>query len=101
MKTRLLAALILSFAAGFAYTITGCGDDEDGQGTCEAGCERILSCADEFGIDPGDFSVQACITDCRAEDPEDIACAGGCDAAPNCVAYAACLGGCGVNFDED
>jgi hypothetical protein len=60
-----------------------------------------LSCADEFGIDPGDFSVQACIADCRAEDPEDIACAGGCDVAPSCIAYEACLRGCLVNFDED
>jgi len=101
MNKLLGVAVILSLAVGFNYTITGCGDDEDGQGTCEAGCNRILSCADESGIDPGDFTVQACIADCRAEDPEDIACAGGCNVATTCVAYVQCLGGCGVNFSED
>lgn len=101
MLSKITLPLILSMSVAIGYTVAGCGDDDDAQSTCEAGCNRILRCAEEFGIDPNEFTVDACITDCRSEDTEKITCAGGCDTAPNCVAYAACLGGCGVSFDED
>jgi hypothetical protein len=95
MKSWCLALLVLCVYLSTTYTISGCGDD-DAQGTCESACNRILNCADAFGIDPGDFAVQQCNADCGMQSPGTVACAEGCDAAPNCVAYAACLVRSGV-----
>ena len=102
VDSKFRLALILCIALGIACGIAGCGDDDgDQQGTCEAICHRILNCIDEFPVEVDDFSLQACIAECRSEDPEKIACAGGCDAAPNCVTYAACLEVCAGDIVED
>lgn len=100
MKSRLIPILVVLLGVGITCLVNGCGDD-DAEGTCESACNRILNCANAFGIDPADFSVQACNADCGSEDPEKISCVDACNASPNCISYAPCVGACGVNFDED
>ncbi len=60
MESKLLPTLILLVGLGVTCVVNGCGDD-DGEGTCQSACNRILNCA----------SYAPCVGACGVDFDED------------------------------
>jgi len=105
-------ALVVLLGAGLSvsFGLSGCGDDDDGNGNdlalCAPTCQNIIECADAFGGLPEDFTLDSCTLGCAEGDGDDDAtdreCAFACDRAASCDAFAACfIDDCGLTLDQD
>jgi len=70
---------------------------------CAGGCDKIFSCLEEWGADPGYYggTTEACARICREDDSIETQCAMNCSTGVSCNNYSQCLLACGTGFPTD
>lgn len=98
MKPIYFAILLFAIACIFFFVLASCGDDDDDDssdsgdskndtGTCDAYCEKVISCGD-----PSWDSAAACSENCEISGHRD--CFLDCDTALNCGDFFTCMAEC-------